>query len=243
MMEELKLGIAKAKDLAEWFHISPSAYYNSKQKRLEELKQYCKFEDLGKKGINIIEIYNPQYQTKAKQRVKQIFDELFQENEDVEWGQDQNHIDTATHFANKIVQKYGNCGVQFNTLVVYTHQEKKLRYGKNSSRKIKAPPGNEGSSKYVFCKQLDDGSYVEFTDEEKQIKRELYHQLNLGDNDEDLEEMFALKDAFNKHEITEQEYVESCYALKQDKWYTYLAALEEKLNCRCTFATHLTKND
>ena len=98
-------------------------------------------------------------------------------------------------------------------------------------------------SKYVFCKQLDDGSYVEFTDEEKQIKRELYHELNLGDNDEDLEEMFALKDAFNKHEITEQEYVESCYALKQDKWYTYLAALEEKLNCRCAFATHLTKND
>ena len=78
-MEELKLGIVKSKELAEWFQISASTYYNQKSKKLKELEQYCKFEDLGKKGVNILEIYNAYYQTKARQKVKQIFDELFKE--------------------------------------------------------------------------------------------------------------------------------------------------------------------
>ena len=106
-MEELKLGIVKSKELAEWFQISASTYYNQKSKKLKELEQYCKFEDLGKKGVNILEIYNAYYQTKARQKVKQIFDELFKEGELVEWGQDDNSIDTATHFANKVLKKYG----------------------------------------------------------------------------------------------------------------------------------------
>ena len=49
-MEELKLGIIKSKELADWFQISASTYYNQKSKKLKELEQYCKFEDLGKKG-------------------------------------------------------------------------------------------------------------------------------------------------------------------------------------------------
>ena len=242
-MEELKLGIIKSKELADWFQISASTYYNQKSKKLKELEQYCKFEDLGKKGVNILEIYNAYYQTKARQKVKQIFDELFKEGELVEWGQDDNSIDTATHFANKILKKYGDCGVKFNTLVTYVRQEKKARYGKNSTRKNVQIPGTEGSAKYVFCKLLTDGSYVDFTEEEKKIKRELYKQLNVDDNEEELEDFQAIRESYQKQEISENEYIEYCNAYRQDKWYAYVAAIEERLNCKCVFATHLTKKE
>ena len=108
-MEELQLGLMKMKDLAAWFQISPGSFSNNKAKKLEELKRYCKFEDMGRKGINILEIYEAYYQTKPRQQIKKIFDEiLLTDAEALEWGQDNNNIDTATHFANKIVQKYFN---------------------------------------------------------------------------------------------------------------------------------------
>ena len=39
----------KSKEIAEWFRITPSTFFNNKAKKLEELQVYCKFEDLGKK--------------------------------------------------------------------------------------------------------------------------------------------------------------------------------------------------
>ena len=62
-MEELRLGLIKMKDLAAWFQVSPGSFSNNKAKKLEELKRYCKFEDMGRKGINILEIYEAYYQT------------------------------------------------------------------------------------------------------------------------------------------------------------------------------------
>lgn len=38
----------KSKEIAEWFRITPSTFFNNKAKRLEELQAYCKFEDIGK---------------------------------------------------------------------------------------------------------------------------------------------------------------------------------------------------
>lgn len=47
---ELSLGIIKMKQLAEWFGISASSLSNRREEKLKELEDYCKFEDLGRKG-------------------------------------------------------------------------------------------------------------------------------------------------------------------------------------------------
>ena len=243
-MEELQLGLMKMKDLAAWFQISPGSFSNNKAKKLEELKHYCKFEDMGRKGINILEIYEAYYQTKPRQQIKKIFDEiLLTDAEALEWGQDNNNIDTATHFANKIVQKYGDLGLKFNTIVSYVQQEKKIRYGKNNTRRITHKAGIDGSARYIFCKLMPDGSYEDFTEEKKQIKRYLYKQLGIGADVEEIEDFQAAKKAYERHEITEQEFIDCTNALLENKWYLYLGAIEEKLKCKCVFATHLTKKD
>ena len=122
-------------------------------------------------------------------------------------------------------------------------QEKRVRYGKNSTKKITQPAGINGSARYVFCKLMPDGSYEDFTEEEKQIKRDLYRQLNIGADVEEMEDFQAAKKAYDRHEITEKELIEYTNALLENKWYLYLGAIEEKLNCKCVFATHLTKKE
>lgn len=240
-MEELKLGIVKTKELAEWFHIAPTSLSNQKKKKLEELRTYCEFEDLGRKGVNIIEIYNPLYQTKAKQKIKEIFDELFEKGELISWGEDESNFDTAVHFAHKIIEKYGDFGIKFPTLVKYIQQEKKDRYGKNSTRAVRQKPGKEGSARYVFCKLTAEGCYLDFTEKEKEIKRKLYKELNIGESIEDFEDFQAIKEAYERNEINAEEYADYCSACRQERWQKYLGALEEKLGCRCVFATHLKK--
>ena len=57
---ELKLGKMTTKELAEWFGISYGTFRNSKQKRFEELKEFCFFEEVYG-GVQINAIINPIY--------------------------------------------------------------------------------------------------------------------------------------------------------------------------------------
>ena len=58
--------IYNAAQLAEWFRIKPKSFSNNKIKKLKELEEYCKFNDLGRKGVEVIEVYIEEYKTAAK---------------------------------------------------------------------------------------------------------------------------------------------------------------------------------
>jgi hypothetical protein len=59
-MKELHLGKMNNKELAEWFGITEGSFRTSKKKKLEELKYFANFEEVGKK-IEIFEIKDPIY--------------------------------------------------------------------------------------------------------------------------------------------------------------------------------------
>ena len=73
---KLSLGIIKIKQLAEWFGISAGSLSNRKEEKLKELANYCKFEDLGKKGVNIKEIYEAEYKGSLSSQVRRWFNTL-----------------------------------------------------------------------------------------------------------------------------------------------------------------------
>lgn len=56
-MIKLKEGLTKANEIAAWFGIASNTFSNTRKRKLKELEDYCSFEDLGRKGINIKEVY------------------------------------------------------------------------------------------------------------------------------------------------------------------------------------------
>lgn len=56
-MIKLKEGLIKANELAAWFGMKVSSFSSGRSRKLKELEDYCSFEDLGRKGINIKEVY------------------------------------------------------------------------------------------------------------------------------------------------------------------------------------------
>lgn len=60
-MVKLKEGLMKANEIATWFGMKVSSFSSSRKRKLKELEEYCSFEDLGRKGINIKEIYIDTY--------------------------------------------------------------------------------------------------------------------------------------------------------------------------------------
>ena len=233
-MKELQLGIVSPVELADWFGIKIKSFSNARAKKLVILSNYCKFEDLGRKGVNIIEIYTPVYNISAKQLVREDFSNL--------WGDkkhNNNKIDTAAHAAKKAYDKR-DWGVQSETLVAYFQRIKQEQYGKNSTRKIKQAPGPKGSARYIFCKRMGDGEYEPFTEEELEIKKQIYKELKLGEDVEDLEEIRALKEAKDNGEISLEDYAFYCEAATENRWNKYVSALNECFHCECTFATLLS---
>lgn len=73
---ELSLGIIKMKQLAEWFDISANSLANKREEKLKELEDYCRFEDMGRKGIDIKEIYEKEYKGSLSSQVKKWFNTL-----------------------------------------------------------------------------------------------------------------------------------------------------------------------
>ena len=237
-MKELTLGIWKSKDLAEWFGITAASFANRKKKKLEELKEYCVFEDLGKKGVDIIEIYNPYYRTKVRELVHQHFFECWGYEDEVVNGNNMN--DTCRAAAQKFITKYGDKGLKESTIITYFNQEKIALFGKTGSKQRPQNPGPMGNARYVFCKYID-GEYLDFTPEEKEKKQKLYKALGLHEtNLIDFEEMAMLREAKNEGELSIDEYIKYCDERNEVRWNIYVAALEEMFDCTCTRATHLT---
>ena len=115
---KLRLGKMKSKEIAEWFRITPSTFFNNKAKRLEELQAYCKFEDIGKKGVNILEIYHDEYAGKVKYNMKKWFNELSEEEQKL----------STVDLANKFPKE--NVTVTFGTLRVYFAALQQEKFGR-----------------------------------------------------------------------------------------------------------------
>lgn len=121
--KQLTLGIWKSKDLAEWFGVIPNYFSKNKKKKLEELKEYCSFEDLGHKGVKINEIYNAYYKIGTQEFIHLHFLDCWEEGSDC--------VRAATRF----IKMYGNLGLRECTIITYFNKEKIKRFGKQEPHK------------------------------------------------------------------------------------------------------------
>ena len=204
---ELKLGKMTQKELAEWFGItygSFKAHAETRAKRMEILKFFADYH-IEKKSVYIDKIHIPVY-SKAYDIVKEEFPKTWH----------QNGIDTCARVGAEIYYKNKKVKtqVQLTTTQAYTRLVKKELYGRNHIKEC----GTKGYSEYVWGKILPGGQCEELSPEEKEIVKEC-SQESYGKTLSD--KVALLADAFNKHEITEQEFDEGCHLTSEEKTACY----------------------
>lgn len=227
---ELHLGIMKTPELAEWFGVKPNTISNTRAKKLKELEEYAIFEDLGRKGVNIIEIKTPVY---TKSKAYKIVAEEF----DKSWGTNGVKLDTCVHASQKIYTKrHKDLDVKENTLKTYTGNYKREQYGAAYS-KNGAYRGIKGHCEIKLCK-FDGENYIPFTPAEEKIKKEIYRKY-FQEAAEQMEELHKMKSAVKEGEVTKEAYLLQLEAVTDSALMNAMIELESVLECECRFATLL----
>lgn len=221
---ELKIGIMTNQEMAEWFGIKEKSFRTTRQKKLEELKEYAIFEDMRGK-VNIKQIIKKVY-TKGSRDFK-----LIKEKTREQWNE--SGLDTCRLVAAKIAKKYRQeLKVSDNTLYNYTCISKRELWGKTFGA-----GGEIGHCVSELCKVIDNVC-IEFTEEENKIKKSLIKK-HFGNLDE---KVLFIKDLLENEEITKEEsweLLEDIAKLDSNYWLFKLE-LQEKIGCKITTATRIT---
>lgn len=149
-------GFMSISDLSAWFGLSPQTLARSKPetraKKMERLKAFCKYRQESNRGIIIEEIYNPTY--------SRAFD-FIEEHYEEEWGRGFHtnpalKIDTGTRVGSALYHTYPEINMQVaeSTAINYTNRVKVTDYGTTSKHTI----GRKGYSEYIYLNK--DGSAV-----------------------------------------------------------------------------------
>ena len=161
---QLKLGKMTNKELAEWFGVKPNTFTQYKKKKLEELKEFCFFEEVYG-GVEITAIISDTY-IKNSQKIREVYQQGFEEL--------RQPIDTVSHINNQIFEKY------YDQLPTLSSAESGYRYAIEVRNAHYGIPfkgnGTKGHCYYLWCKveeQNGEQFYVQFNEEEEKIKQEL----------------------------------------------------------------------
>lgn len=210
-MTELRIGVVTFKDLAEWFGIT-RIVSSQREKKLEELKNFCEYEITESGKVNIIRIIEPRY-VKRKDRIQAAATEYLQYFNPIDKCK---YLGTATRTAIQLIKKY-----QFNVSVDYVaravgkilHEE--YGYAKDKSR------GTKGYSSYTWCKcstsKLDPRCEL-LTPKEKKDISEIVDKIFTSNE---------FMDAAGR--ITEAETLQDLQELKDDMQSKYLELYERTL--------------
>ena len=223
---ELKAGIMTNQELADWFGIKEKSFRTTRQKKLEELKEYAVFEDMRGK-VYIKQIIKKEY-TKGSKDYK-----LIKQKTREKWNE--KGLDTCRSVAKKIAKECkSELKVSNSTLYNYTCTSKRELWGKTF--------GSAGEIGYCIseiCKEVN-GEYIEFTEEEKKIKNKLL-KVYFGNADEKL---LYIKDMQDNEEITKEESWELLEDILDldNKYIQFKNELGKILNCKITRATRVFTN-
>lgn len=224
---ELRLGKMTNKDLAEWFGIKATTFSQHKKKKLEELKNFCFFEEIYG-GVNITAIINPIY-TKNSQKIREIYQQGFEELKQP--------IDTVSHINDQIYDKYF---AQLPTLSSaasgyhYAIEVRNANYGVPFKGN-----GSKGCCYYLWCKMEEKNGeqyYIQFNEEEEKIKQRLLKQ-HFGTNEE---KDLLIAEMVSQGEITKEEAYDIMVEyrnLNGQGFMGFLRALEKEIGAKVVKAT------
>lgn len=191
-MTQLQLGECKISELAEWFRIGKTYLSTKKKEKLEELKEFCKYEIISSTKINILEIYFPVYEKKASMNYSIVKQEVPKK-----WNI--GGLDCCSRVSHSIYEDRENNKLTLSETSTYEYvrQVKNVLYGKCGSQN----GGELGISRYVWGKKNDDGTYSYLTEEENKIKEELLKKYFKNSKEASL----FVQDSINKGEISKEE--------------------------------------
>lgn len=194
-------GPKSAQEIADWRGIKKNTYINSKKRYLEELKSFAIYHENGR-TIVIDKVLIPVYEKPKSanyQKVAERVPEVWRVG----------HLETASRVANVIYQEQKEEAIKEGkekpdcargTVYQYTLKEKKVLYGVNEGA-----PGKLGESHYAWGIQIEDEygniDYRELTEEEEQIRKEMFRAY-FG---EESDKIIFIKRAFKDGELTEEE--------------------------------------
>lgn len=180
-MKELKLGKVKTKEIAEWFGITYGSYHNSKKKKIQELKQYCSFEEVYG-GIIINNIYIKEYikPTPTYQFVKSVLDKHWHNS----------LLDTAARVGSEIYHMHYKEleGLKESTIKAYAAKARQEKYGRVYH---KNEHGTDGS---CHPEPVQDNLWEEsipLTEEQYELYRECLREAYYDESDAILEDAMA----------------------------------------------------
>lgn len=224
-MEKLKLGFVTTEELACWAGKKLSYIKNKKKAWCESnLGQYAKYE-LVRGGVKILEIYNPYFYSSGQIEVEQKYYDYY--------GHDGIKADTCKNCWEKMKPDM-TTELKDSTGASYVGQARRKDFG-SAVKKFKRD-GEKGHSRFIFGKIIK-GEFYPFTQEEEEIKAQLYKVYYKDLKAEYVEEQKALTWALKVKEITPEEYAEAMAELvdKDVNWMDFQIALENRLHCKVDF--------
>ena len=221
--------IYNGKELAEWFQISYSTFRQNKKKRLEELKEYADFEEVGVR-IKILEVYSNIYVNKRGSGYKIVYQLV----KDL-WAK--NGYDTCAHIYELIKGREDLSYLSESTIYAYVNKAHRERFGSPA----KQDGGTEGICYFKWGKRdlKECKKPLYFTKEEYGYFRELILKIYAIDPDE-VAEKEAIRQSYAEHEITKEEYeayLENYENNRKGKWGLIEQGMYEEFNILLIKAT------
>ena len=183
---ELKLGIMKMNELADWFGLSTSTLSKAKAKYMKKLEEYCEFTQIYG-GVKITKIHKKFYtKNKSYQIVRQEFCDTWSEN----------GLDSCRRVASEIYSKHANeITVKEDTTYMHARQVRNELYGKPMIGQ-----GEKGTCEYIWCKK-ENGKLVFLSPEEEEIKKKLLFKYFATAN----EKTVMVQTMIDNKELTKEE--------------------------------------
>lgn len=222
MAKQLEVKVYSSKELAQWFGISPTSFYKYREKKLEELRAFADFEQVGnkQKKIKIICVYEPVYCKQGSNNFRKIKDQV-----DEVW--DDSGLDTCKRVSEKIMEKEKYAlAIKDSTVYNYTLRSRNDLYGKPFDQN----GGSLGKCRYLWCKE-ENGELKELTPEEEQIKQKLMKKY-FGDA---TQKQVLVQGMVEAGEIKKEEawdILTQMTNMKGVNFYTFLKELQEVLGCK-----------
>lgn len=224
---ELKLGKMTTKELAEWFGISYGRFRNIKKQKLEELKNFCFYEEIYG-GVNIQAIINPIYEKELSQ-IREIYQQGFEELKQP--------IDTVSHINEQIYEKYFNKLPTLSSAASGYHYAIEVRNA-NYGVPFKGN-GSKGHCYYLWCKMEEQNGkqyYIQFTEEEEKVKQDLLKK-HFGTNEE---KDLLIAEMVHNGEISKEDAYDIMMEyrnLNGQGFMSFLKALEKEIGAKVVKAT------
>ena len=233
-------------ELADWFGIAYGTYRNQRKKKLEELKDFCDYEEVYG-GVIIKEVYFDEYykyQDDENRVLKVINDKYFNMDGQGETAYDElNSISGIAQVLQKQYPKdYGN--KTFGTIERRVSRVMKKCFGVITKENPLAQ-GGIGVREYVWAVKLEgDNNYRYKTREEDELFKEIIKAAYAENAKERIEEEELLKDAMRERISLGEEVSFADYenARRRGKYYVdfkteVLDVFREKTQCLLVRAT------